>query len=129
MIDAGYGRIVNVASTQAYRTEPRLCHYAASKAGMLGWTRCLAIELAPHGILVNAIGPGCIHTPMSIIDGVDETQTPDFLEWYVKRRKIALGRVGQPMGVANAVAFLASEECSYVTGATLVVDGGLTITA
>jgi NAD(P)-dependent dehydrogenase (short-subunit alcohol dehydrogenase family) len=65
---------------------------------------------------------------MSFIGGVDETTTPEFQEWYVRRRKIPLGRAGSPEEVAQAILFLSSEECSYITGHTLVVDGGLTVT-
>jgi NAD(P)-dependent dehydrogenase (short-subunit alcohol dehydrogenase family) len=125
---AGFGRIVNIASTEALAVEAQVSAYAASKGAVLAFTRSLAVELAPHGILVNAVAPGCIHTPMSIVNGVDETTTADFQEWYVKRRKIPLARPGEPHEVANAVLFLCSEECSYITGHTLVVDGGLTIT-
>jgi NAD(P)-dependent dehydrogenase (short-subunit alcohol dehydrogenase family) len=128
MTSAGYGRIVNIASTEALAVEPQVSAYAASKGAILAFTRSLAVELAPHGIVVNAVAPGCIHTPMSIIDGVDETTTPEFYEWYVKRRKIPLARPGEAHEVANAVLFLSSDECSYVTGHTLVVDGGLTVT-
>jgi NAD(P)-dependent dehydrogenase (short-subunit alcohol dehydrogenase family) len=65
---------------------------------------------------------------MSILDGVDETETELFKTWYVGKRKIPLARPGQPEEIARAAVFLASEDCSYVTGHTLVVDGGLTIT-
>lgn len=128
MIRAGYGRIVNLCSTQALAAEANVSAYAASKGGVGALTRSLAVELAPHGILVNAIAPGAIHTPMSVIDGVDELETEDFREWYVRRRKIPLGRSGQAPEIAAIALFLASEECSYVTGHTLVADGGLTIT-
>jgi NAD(P)-dependent dehydrogenase (short-subunit alcohol dehydrogenase family) len=128
MIRTGYGRIVNIASTQAIAVEPNVSAYAASKGGVGAFTRSLAVELAPHGVLVNAVAPGAIHTPMSIINGVDELETEDFREWYLRRRKIPLGRPGQAQEVAAAALFLASEECSYVTGHTLVADGGLTIT-
>ena len=86
------------------------------------------MELAEHGIIVNAIAPGCIHTPMSIINGIDETESDYFKEWYVKQRKIPLARPGEADEIASAALFLASKECSYVTGHILVVDGGLTIT-
>lgn len=122
------GRIVNIASTQAIASEPLLSAYAASKGGILALTRNLAVELAPFEILVNAIAPGCIHTPMSIINGVDETQTDTFREWYVEKRKIPLGRPGKAEEIASAALFLASDECQYITGHTLVADGGLTIT-
>ncbi len=124
----GRGRIINIASTQAIRTEGRLGAYTASKGAIISYTKSLAVELAPHGILVNAIAPGCIHTPMSIIDGVDETETELFKEWYVGRRKIPLARPGEPEEIARVAVFLASSDASYITGHTLVVDGGLTIT-
>ncbi len=123
-----WGRIISIASTQAIATEGRVGAYTAAKGAIMSFTKSLAVELAPHGILANAIAPGCIHTPMSIIDGVDETQTEFFKEWYVKKRKIPLARPGEPEEVARVAVFLASEDCSYVTGHTLVVDGGLTIT-
>lgn len=123
-----WGRIVSISSTQAIATEGRVGAYAAAKGGIISFTKSLAVELAPHGILANAIAPGCIHTPMSIIDGVDETQTELFKEWYVKRRKIPLARPGEPWEVARVAVFLASEDCSYITGQTIVVDGGLTST-
>jgi NAD(P)-dependent dehydrogenase (short-subunit alcohol dehydrogenase family) len=128
MAHQSYGRIVNIASTQAIAAEPMVSAYAASKGGVVSLTRSLAVELAPYSIIVNAIAPGCIHTPMCVINGVDETQTPDFQEWYVRRRKIPLGRPGQADEIATVAVFLASAECSYVTGHTLVADGGLTIT-
>jgi 3-oxoacyl-[acyl-carrier protein] reductase len=85
--------------------------------------------LAPHGVLANAIAPGCIHTPLSIVKGVDETQTEFFQEWYLRNRKIPLARSGEPEEIARVAVFLASDDCSYITGQTLVVDGGLTITS
>jgi NAD(P)-dependent dehydrogenase (short-subunit alcohol dehydrogenase family) len=123
-----WGRMINISSTQAIATEGRVGAYAAAKGGIISFTKSLAVELAPCGILANAIAPGCIHTPMSVIDGVDETQTELFKEWYVKRRKIPLARPGEPYEIARVAVFLASEDCSYITGQTIVVDGGLTIT-
>lgn len=123
-----WGRIISISSTQAIATEGRVGAYTASKGGIISFTKSLAVELAPHGILANAIAPGCIHTPMSIIDGVDETQTEFFQEWYVRKRKIPLARPGEPREVARVAVFLASDDSSYVTGHTIVVDGGLTIT-
>jgi NAD(P)-dependent dehydrogenase (short-subunit alcohol dehydrogenase family) len=128
MARRGWGRIINIASTQAISTEPRVGAYATSKGAITSFTRSLAVELAPHGINANAIAPGCIHTPMSVIDGVDETETALFKTWYVKERKIPLARAGEPAEIARVAVFLASEDASYVTGHTLVVDGGLTIT-
>jgi NAD(P)-dependent dehydrogenase (short-subunit alcohol dehydrogenase family) len=123
-----WGRIINISSTQAIATEGRVGAYAAAKGAIVSFTKSLAVELAPHGILANAIAPGCIHTPMCIINGVDETESALFKEWYIKNRKIPLARPGQAQEVARVAVFLASADCSYVTGHTLVVDGGLTIT-
>ncbi|MCC6423095.1 MAG: SDR family oxidoreductase [Phycisphaerales bacterium] len=128
MVDRRYGRIVNVASTQALAAEAVTGAYAASKGAIAAWTRSLAVDLAEYGILVNCIAPGCTHTAMSNVNGVDETTTPDFQEWYVRRRKIPLARAADPAEIANAIYFLCGDQCTYITGHTLVVDGGLTIT-
>lgn len=128
MAKRGWGRIVSITSVEAIATQGRIGAYCAAKGGIVSFTKSLAVDLAPHGILANAIAPGCIHTPMSILDGVDETETELFKTWYVGKRKIPLARPGQPEEIARAAVFLASEDCSYVTGHTLVVDGGLTIT-
>jgi NAD(P)-dependent dehydrogenase (short-subunit alcohol dehydrogenase family) len=128
MIAQKYGRIVNVSSTQSIASEPIVGAYAASKGGINAWSRSLAVDLAEYGILVNVVAPGCIHTEMSVVNGVDETTTEYFQDWYVKRRRIPLARPGAAEEVANAIAFLSGDECTYITGHTLVVDGGLTIT-
>jgi len=128
MIRHAYGRIVNVSSTQAIAAEPTVGSYAASKGAIDAWSRSLAVDLAQHGILVNVVAPGCTHTEMSIVDGQDETESAEFQAWYVKRRKIPLARPGTSDEVANAIAFLCGDQCTYITGHTLVVDGGLTIT-
>jgi len=122
------GRIVTIASIQAMATDGGAGSYVAAKGALVSFTKSLAVELAPHGVLANAIAPGFIHTSMSIVNGVDETETELFKEWYIKRRKVPLARVGQPEEIARVAVFLASDECSYVTGHTLVVDGGLTAT-
>lgn len=128
MIEKRKGRIVNVSSTQAIASEPTVGAYAASKGAIAAWTRTLAVDLSEYGILVNAVAPGCIQTPMSVINGIDELESDYFKEWYVRQRKIPLARAGKPEEVAKAIAFLSGEECTYITGHTLVVDGGLTIT-
>lgn len=128
LIHRKWGRIVNIASTQAIATEAKVSAYAASKGAIISFTKSLAVELAPHGINANAIVPGCIHTPMSFVNGVDETTTEFFKSWYVQRRRIPLARPGKPEEVARVAVFLASEDSSYITGHALVVDGGLTIT-
>jgi NAD(P)-dependent dehydrogenase (short-subunit alcohol dehydrogenase family) len=128
MIERRYGRIVNVSSTQSIASEPIVGAYAASKGAINAWSRSLAVDLAEYNILVNVVAPGCIHTEMSVINGVDETTTEFFQEWYVKQRKIPLARPGAAKEIANAILFLSGDECGYITGHTLVVDGGLTIT-
>jgi NAD(P)-dependent dehydrogenase (short-subunit alcohol dehydrogenase family) len=128
MIARRYGRLVNVSSIQAQAAEATVGAYAATKGAINAWSRSLAVDLAEHGILVNVVAPGCIRTEMSIIDGVDETTTEQFQEWYVKRRRIPLGRAGTPEEVANVIAFLCGDQCTYITGHILVVDGGLTST-
>jgi len=123
------GVIVNVASIQALLAEPCSSAYGATKGAIAAFTRGLAVDLAPAGIRVNAIAPGFVQTRMSKnAEGVDETSTPEFQEWYVKRRKIPLARAGLPAEVAAVAAFLASADASYMTGQTLIVDGGLTVT-
>lgn len=128
MIDKKYGRIVNVSSTQSIAAEPVVGAYAASKGAINAWTRSLAVDLAEYGVLVNVVAPGCTNTEMSVIDGVDETTTAYFQKWYVQERKIPLARPGAPEEIANAILFLSGDQCTYITGQTLVVDGGLTIT-
>ena len=128
MIECRYGRIVTVSSTQSIAAEPIVGAYAASKGAINAWSRSLAVDLAEYNILVNVVAPGCIRTAMSVINGVDETTTDFFQEWYVKNRKIPLARAGEPGEIANAILFLSGDQCTYITGQTLVVDGGLTIT-
>ena len=124
----GGGSIVNVASVHRLISEPGAGAYAASKGAVAQLTRNLAIELAPANIVVNSISPGFIRTAMSVVDGVDETTTDHFLNYYINSGRIPLRRAGLPDEIAAAALFLASRECQYLTGADLVVDGGLTIT-
>jgi 3-oxoacyl-[acyl-carrier protein] reductase len=128
MIAVRYGRIVNVASIQAFAAGREVTAYVASKGAVAAWTRALAVELAEHDIIVNAVAPGSIHTPMCIVNGVDTMLDPDYIELYERRRRIPLGRSGRPEDVAAAILFLSGDQCTYITGHTLVVDGGLTIT-
>ncbi len=128
MMAGRYGRIVNVSSIQARAAERSVGAYAASKGAIDAWSRSLAVDLAEYGILVNIVAPGCTHTEMSMIDGVDETTTKEFQQWYVGERKIPLARAGTADEIASAILFLSGPECTYITGQTLVVDGGLTIT-
>lgn len=123
------GRIINIASIQAFMTTGNTGAYNAAKAAVLGFTRATAVDLAPYNIIVNAIAPGFIHSGMSITaEGIDETTTPEFQLQYISKRRIPLARVGQPEDVAHVALFLASDDCRYMTGQTLIVDGGLTLT-
>ncbi len=122
------GRIVNVTSVHQFLAEVGASHYDAAKAAVGGLTRALACDLAPHGILVNAVAPGFVRTAMSIVDGVDELESERFRQWYVQERRIPLGRPAEPEEIAEVVLFLCSPGNTYVTGATIVVDGGLSCT-
>lgn len=125
MVRQESGRIIHIASIQGFSSSGEVGAYNAAKGGIIAYTQSMAVELGRHNILVNAVAPGFMVTPMSIINGVDETTTPDFIEWYVRRRKIPLGRSGLPEDVSGTVIFLASDYCRYMTGQLLVVDGGL----
>jgi NAD(P)-dependent dehydrogenase (short-subunit alcohol dehydrogenase family) len=122
------GRIVNVSSVNGFLGLNRASHYNSAKGALDQLTRTLAVELAPHGILVNGVAPGFVETPMAVMDGVNYHQTEEFQEFYVRRRRIPLARQCEPEEVAEAVAFLASPRNTYITGHTIVVDGGLSIT-
>lgn len=122
------GSIINIGSVHQKISEPRSGAYASSKGAIAQLTRNLAIEFAPFNIVVNSISPGFIRTRMSVVDGIDETTTARFQQLYLNSGRIPLGRAGLPEEVAAAALFLAARECPYMTGADLVVDGGLTIT-
>ena len=112
-----WGRIINMTS-QAARAKSQIAgaHYAASKTGLMGFTRSLAVELGPDGITCNAIAPGRIDTPMA--QGATDAVNAAFIA------QVPMGRVGTPLDVAEVVAFLASDAAGYVTGATIDVGGG-----
>jgi 3-oxoacyl-[acyl-carrier protein] reductase len=114
MLKAKWGRIINISSISGIMGNPGQTNYSASKAGMDGFTRSLAKELGARNITVNSISPGFIETDMTkgLID-------EDLIE------KIPLGRAGQVSDIASVALFLASENANYITGQTLVVDGGL----
>jgi NAD(P)-dependent dehydrogenase (short-subunit alcohol dehydrogenase family) len=88
----------------------------------------MAIELGPHGVLVNAVAPGFVRTRMSVVEGVDELESDWFRDVYQTHRKLPLRRAAEPAEIAAAVAHLVSASNTYVTGHSLVVDGGLTVT-
>jgi 3-oxoacyl-[acyl-carrier protein] reductase len=124
MIDASWGRLLATSSIAgAVAGWPRHVHYATAKAGIVGMVRALALEVAPHGITVNAVAPGVIVSPQSL-DPVNSLG-PDGVEAFATR--VPVGRNGRPGDVANVFRFLASEEAAFVTGQTLVVDGGVTL--
>ncbi len=122
MIAAQWGRIVNISSSSAQTGAPRMVHYAASKGGVIGFTKALARELAGHGITVNNVPPGSCYTD-GLKGAVDGGRFPQGFDNWVKAN-IPVQRVGQPEDIANAVAFLASEASGYITGHTLSVNGG-----
>jgi len=120
MVPRGRGRIVNITSVTARQPIATLSAYVAAKAGVVGLTRALALELAPAGVTVNAVAPGAVLTPMT-----EAGYTPGQRAAYEAR--IPLGRVSVPEDLAGAVAYLVSDAAGYVTGHELLVDGGLAI--
>jgi len=120
----GGGSIVFLSSVQGYVTLPGCVPYAAAKAGVVAAARALAVEVGVDGIRVNAVAPGTIDTPMLRRDlaGMNLEEADSFLARV--ERANALGRIGAPREVADVVVFLASDASSYVTGTSIVVDGG-----
>ncbi|MFC1628781.1 SDR family oxidoreductase [Gemmatimonadota bacterium] len=121
LIDA-CGAIVNVSSVTGTRAFPGVLAYCVSKAGVDQLTRCLAMELAPHGVRVNAVNPGVTVTNLHRRAGMDEEKYTGFLEH--SRTTHPLGRVGRPEEVADLIAFLGSERSGWITGETIAIDGG-----
>ena len=117
MMRARAGRIINIASIVAQMGNAGQANYVAAKAGLIGLTKAIAIEIASRNITVNAVAPGFIETPMTDV-------LPDKVKEELKTR-IPLGRMGSPRDVAAAIVFLASDEAAYITGHVLDVNGGM----
>mgnify|MGYP001154018220 CR=1 FL=1 len=117
MIKQRYGRIINISSVSGQAGQIGQTNYSASKAGLIGFTKALAREVASRQITVNAIAPGFVPTALT------NELAPDLKELILKATP--LGRMGKPEEIASAVVFLASDEASYITGQVLAVDGGM----
>ena len=117
MMKARTGRIISISSVVGVTGNPGQTNYAASKAGMIGFSKSLAAEVASRGITVNVVAPGFIETPMT--DVLDEAQKANLLT------RVPAGRLGTPAEIAASVVFLASDEAAYVTGMTMHANGGM----
>ena len=124
MLEAGWGRIVTISSSSAQSGAPRMAHYVAAKAGVIGLTRALALELARKGITVNAVTPGMIDTPMlrraatgGDIGAVEKTAA----------HAVPIGRPGTPEEIAATCGFLCSDEAAFITGQVMAVNGGMVL--
>lgn len=120
MVAQGHGRIINVTSVTRQQPSSDISAYITTKAAIHGLTVSLAVELAPHGVTVNAIAPGATHTAMS-----GEVFTSEVRRQYEAR--IPVGRIAEPSDLAGAAVFLASDEASYVTGHEVLVDGAMVL--
>jgi 2-hydroxycyclohexanecarboxyl-CoA dehydrogenase len=124
MLAARWGRMVTISSSSAQSGAPRMAHYVASKGGVIGLTKALALELAPHGITVNTIPPGMIDTPM-----LRRAETGGDIGKIEKvaARMIPVGRAGTPEDIAAVCGFLCSDEAGFVTGQVIGVNGGMVL--
>ena len=120
MVEAGWGRIVNISSSSAHSGQPLMTHYVAAKAGVIGFTKALALELGPKGITVNTIPPGFIDTPM--LRRAEEKGLLGDVDANAARTPVR--RIGRPEDIAATCAFLVRDEASYITGQVIGVNGG-----
>lgn len=121
MVEAGWGRIVNISSSSAQGGQPYMTHYVSSKAGMIGLTKALALEFGPKGITVNTIPPGFIDTPM-LRAAEAKGRLGDGVDAHAERTPVR--RAGRPEDIAAACAFLVRDEAGYITGQVIGVNGG-----
>ncbi len=120
LVDAGWGRVVLISSSSAQRGAPRMAHYAASKGGIMALTKALAVEFATAGVTVNTVAPSAVETP-SVQRKREAGTMPSAA---VMAKNIPVGRMGTGADIAGAVAYLVSDDASYVTGQTVSVNGG-----
>jgi 2-hydroxycyclohexanecarboxyl-CoA dehydrogenase len=121
MVEAGWGRIVNISSSSAHSGQPFMAHYVAAKSAVNGLTKSLALEYGPAGITVNAVPPGFVDTPM-LRSAESRHLLGGTVEDHIARTPVR--RVGRPEDIAAACAFFVSDEASYITGQILGVNGG-----
>jgi NAD(P)-dependent dehydrogenase (short-subunit alcohol dehydrogenase family) len=119
MLAAGWGRIVNISSSSVHSGVPRMVHYVAAKSGVVGLTKALALELAPHGITVNTIPPGFVETPL-----LRRHHEQGSFDIDAQIARTPVGRAGRPEDIAATCAFLVSDEAGYITGQVIAVNGG-----
>jgi NAD(P)-dependent dehydrogenase (short-subunit alcohol dehydrogenase family) len=121
MVEAGWGRIVNISSSSTHSGQPFMAHYVAAKSAVNGLTKSLALEYGPSGITVNAVPPGFVDTPM-LRSAEQRHLLGGTIEDHIQRTPVR--RVGRPEDIAAACAFFVSEDASYITGQILGVNGG-----
>jgi NAD(P)-dependent dehydrogenase (short-subunit alcohol dehydrogenase family) len=121
MVEAGWGRIVNISSSSAQSGQPFMVHYVTTKAGLIGFTKALALELGPKGITVNTIPPGFIDTPM-LRDSEEKGLLGGSVEDHAAKTPVR--RAGTPDDIANACSFLVDDRSDYITGQVIGVNGG-----
>ncbi len=119
MLDAKFGRIVNISSIWSVVSKPSRLTYTISKSGLNGLTRAVAVESASHNVLINTIAPGYVNTEMTVQNNTKK-------ELAAIRESIPMGRLAEPVEIAEIVAFLCSGRNTYLTGQVIVADGGFT---